>query len=148
MYSLDSSSRNGGGRQRTDWTSEMDHYFIELMLDQVGRGNKLANTFNKQAWADMLALFNAKFGPHHGKRVLRHRHKKLSKYYSDVTLLLKQQGFSWSETQRMVVADDQVWDSYTKVLTFFFYFLFLYVIFFIKCSSSKLLIFSNMALNC
>lgn len=102
-------------RSRTEWNADMDQYFIELMLDQLGRGNKVDNTFNKQAWKDMLALFNAKFGPQHGKRVLTHRYKKLWKYYSDVTVLLKQNGFSWDETQLMVTADNDVWDSYIKV---------------------------------
>mgnify|MGYP003702464741 CR=1 FL=1 len=97
----------------------MDRYFIELMLNQQESGYKLDNTFNKQAWTDMLTLFNAKFGPQHGKRVLRHRYKKLWKYYNDVTVLLKQNGFSWDESQEMVVADDDVWDAYVKV-----YFLF------------------------
>lgn len=101
-------------RARTDWTPAMDQFFIELMLDQVGRGNKTENTFNKQAWTDMLALFNTKFGPQHGKRVLRHRYKKLWKYYSDITIFLKQNGFSWDETQQMVAADDDVWDAYIK----------------------------------
>lgn len=101
-------------RSRTDWNADMDQFFIELMLDQVGRGNKVDNTFNKQAWTDMLALFNAKFGPQHGKRVLRHRYKKLWKYYSDVTVILKQNGFSWDETQLMVVANNDVWDAYIK----------------------------------
>lgn len=102
-------------RTRTDWTPAMDQFFIELMLDQVGRGNKSDNTFNKQAWTDMLVSFNGKFGPQHGKRVLRHRYKKLWKYYSDITLLLKQNGFSWDETQQMIAADDDVWDAYVKV---------------------------------
>lgn len=102
-------------RSRTDWTTDMDQYFIALMLDQVGKGNKILNTFSKQAWTDMLALFNAKFGPQHGKRVLRHRYKKLCKYYSDVTFLLKQDGLSWDETQQMIVAEENVWDAYTKV---------------------------------
>ncbi|KAK7830407.1 l10-interacting myb domain-containing protein, partial [Quercus suber] len=101
-------------RGRTDWTPAMDQFFIELMLDQVKRGNKTENTFNKQAWNDMLASFNEKFGPQHGKRVLRHRYKKLWKYYSDITILLKQNGFSWDETQQMVAADDDVWDAYLK----------------------------------
>ena len=112
MGSLAPSSNERG---RTDWTPAMDQFFIELMLDQVKRGNKTENTFNKQAWNDMLALFNEKFGPQHGKRVLRHRYKKLWKYYSDITILLKQNGFSWDETQQMVAADDDVWDAYLKV---------------------------------
>jgi hypothetical protein len=102
-------------RSRTDWTPAMDQVFIELMLDQVERGNRTDNTFNKQAWTDMLASFNARFGPQHGKRVLRHRYKKLWKYYSDITFFLKQNGFSWDETQQMIAADDDVWDAYIKV---------------------------------
>lgn len=102
-------------RSRTDWTAAMDQFFIDLMLDQLGKGNKIGNTFNKQAWTDMLALFNAKFGPQHGKRVLRHRYKKLWKYYSDVTILLKQIGFSWDDEREMILADDDVWDVYIKV---------------------------------
>lgn len=102
-------------RPRTEWNAEMDQYFIELLLDQIGRGNKIDNTFSKQAWTNMLDLFNARFGSQHGKRVLRHRYKKLWKYYSDATNLLRQDGFSWDEAQQMITADDAVWDAYIKV---------------------------------
>ncbi|KAL1168130.1 hypothetical protein V6Z11_A05G064300 [Gossypium hirsutum] len=101
-------------RPRTEWNAEMDQYFIELMLDQAGKGNKVDNTFNKQAWTDMLALFNAKFGPQHGKRVLRHRYKKLWKYYSDMKVILNQNGFTWDESQLVITADNAVWDAYIK----------------------------------
>ncbi|KAK8489221.1 hypothetical protein V6N11_029236 [Hibiscus sabdariffa] len=101
-------------RPRTEWNADMDQYFIELMLDQLGRGNKVDNTFSKQAWTDMLALFNARFGHQHGKRVLRHRYKKMWKYYSDLKVILKQNGFTWDETQLMVTADNDVWDAYIK----------------------------------
>ncbi|XVF89419.1 hypothetical protein PTKIN_Ptkin19aG0129000 [Pterospermum kingtungense] len=111
---MGSLSSTNNERPRTEWNTDMDQFFIELMLDQVGRGNKVDNTFNKQAWKEMLALFSAKFGPQHGKRVLRHRYKKLWKYYSDVTVILKQNGFSWDETQLMVIANDDVWDDYIK----------------------------------
>ncbi|KAL2472390.1 hypothetical protein Adt_40532 [Abeliophyllum distichum] len=99
---------------RTEWTPDMDDYFIKLMLNQQERGNKHDNTFTKQAWTDMLALFNAKFGSDYSKRVLRHRYKKLWKYYSDLTTLVKQKGFCWDEKEQMVVAADDVWDAYIK----------------------------------
>lgn len=101
-------------RPRTDWTPSMDQYFLELMLDQVGRGNKSGDTFTKQAWTDMLHLFNEKFGPQYGKRVLRHRYKKLWNYYSDATLLLQEDGFSWDKTRQMITADDDVWNAHIK----------------------------------
>ncbi|KAL8521813.1 hypothetical protein ACS0TY_012106 [Phlomoides rotata] len=99
---------------RTEWTADMDEYFMELMLKQQERGNKLGNTFTKQAWTDMLALFNAKFGSGYNKRVLRHRYRKLCKYYSDIKALTNQKGFCWDEKWEMVVADDDVWDAYIK----------------------------------
>lgn len=105
---------SGNERLRTYWTPDMDQYFIDLILDQLGRGNKIDNTFNKHAWTEMLSLFNAKFGPQHNKRVLRHRYKKLRKYYTDVTKLLKQKGFFWDETKQSISADDHVWDAYIK----------------------------------
>ncbi|KAK4435743.1 hypothetical protein Salat_0737800 [Sesamum alatum] len=99
---------------RTEWTPDMDQYFIELMLKQQERGNKLDSTFTKQAWTEMLALFNAKFRSEYNKRVLRHRYKKLWKYYSDLMKLVKQKGFLWDEKQEMLVAHNDVWDAYIK----------------------------------
>lgn len=99
---------------KTEWTPVMDQYFISLMLDQIGRGNKTGNAFSKQAWTDMLALFNARFSGQYAKRVLRHRYNKLSKYYKDMGAILKQYGFSWDETLQMIAADDAVWNSYIK----------------------------------
>lgn len=100
---------------KTEWTPVMDQYFIELMLVQIGRGNKIGNAFSKQAWTDMLALFNARFSGQYGKRVLRHRYNKLLKYYKDMEAILKEDGFSWDENLLMIAADDAVWDAYIKV---------------------------------
>lgn len=102
------------GPSRTDWSPEMDQYFIELMINQIGRRDKIENTFTKQAWTEMLSLFNERFGPQHGKRVLRHRYKKLWKYYNDIAVMLAQDGFSWDEEQQMLAADSDVWDAYVK----------------------------------
>ncbi|KAK9292996.1 hypothetical protein L1049_020979 [Liquidambar formosana] len=101
-------------RPKPDWTPVMDRYFVKLMLDQVRKGHKINDTFTKQAWTDMLALFNAKFCSQHGKRVLRHRYKKLRKYYRDVRSLLEHDGFLWDKTRQTIAADDYVWDNYIK----------------------------------
>lgn len=101
-------------RAKTDWTASMDQFFIELLLDQLGRGNQVDNGFNKNAWTDMLAIFNAKFGCQNGRRVLKNRFKKRLKHYCDITNLIKQ-GFLWDEQQLMLLADDDVWNAYVKV---------------------------------
>ncbi|XP_061371640.1 L10-interacting MYB domain-containing protein-like [Gastrolobium bilobum] len=122
LSSHDTSFDNEGGslvrscneRPRTEWTAAMDQYFIELLLDQLDRGNTVNNEFNRKAWTEMLAMFNAKFGPQHTKRILRHRFRKLMKYYFVITKILKTPGFSWDTQQQMLAADDDVWDAYVK----------------------------------
>lgn len=101
-------------RSRTDWTLDMDKYLTELLLHQGQKGNKLGNSYTKEAWNQMLTSFNSKFGPQHTKRVLRHRFKKLSKYYTDIMVLLKNDDFSWDTKEQKVIANDDVWDAYLK----------------------------------
>ncbi|XP_021619891.1 uncharacterized protein LOC110620451 isoform X3 [Manihot esculenta] len=105
----------GGDRTRTNWTPMMEQYFIDLMLDQMHRGNRMGHTFNKQAWADMLTMFNAKFGTKYDRDILKSHYTNLWKQYNDVKNLLEQNGFSWDDTQKMVIADDDVWDAFIKV---------------------------------
>lgn len=102
-------------RSRTYWTPTMERFFIDLMLEHMHRGNRVGHTFNKQAWTDMLTVFNAKFGSQYDKDVLKSRYTNLWKQFNDVKDLLGQSGFSWDETRQMVVADDFVWSAYIKV---------------------------------
>lgn len=112
---MDSQTNTSNDRSRTYWTPTMERYFIDLMLEQMHRGTRIGHTFNKQAWTDMLIVFNAKFGSQYDKDVLKSRYTNLWKQFNDVKNLLGQSGFSWDETRQMVVADDYVWDAYIKV---------------------------------
>ncbi|BFG36997.1 hypothetical protein CerSpe_232710 [Prunus speciosa] len=100
----------------TDWKPPMDRFFLKLMLDQLGKGSKTNNSFKKQAWKDMVTLFNAKFGSRYRKSFLKQLYKKLLKYYTDVRSILAIKGFYWDEKEQMIVADDDVWDNYIKAL--------------------------------
>ncbi|XP_042511176.1 uncharacterized protein LOC122086442 isoform X2 [Macadamia integrifolia] len=101
-------------RMKTKWTPPMDRYFIELMMDQVNRGYKVGNAFRKEAWAQILSLFNARFGLELDKESLRNRYRKLRMQYNALKTLLDHGGFRWDETRQMVTADDNVWDDYLK----------------------------------
>lgn len=100
---------------KTDWTLAMDRYFIKILLGQLRKGSKVNDTFTRQAWKDILTSFNAKFGFQYGIKILRQRHKKLFKYYTNVRSLLEENEFIWDERQQRIVADDVVWENYIKV---------------------------------
>lgn len=110
-----------GDRRRTYWTLPMDHFFIDLLLDQALKGNKLGQTFIAQAWTEMTTSFNTVFKSRYEKDVLKNRYKHLRKQFNEINDLLKQDGFSWDESRDMLTAEDCVWDAYTKVNNFEFY---------------------------
>lgn len=96
----------------------MDRYFIDLMLDQVRRGNQVDGVFVKQAWSEMIDSFNAKFGFCYEMDVLKNRYKTLRRQYNIVRNLVELEGFCWDNSRQMVVADDHVWQDYIKVTIF------------------------------
>uniref|UniRef100_A0A2P2JI35 L10-interacting MYB domain-containing protein n=2 Tax=Rhizophora mucronata TaxID=61149 RepID=A0A2P2JI35_RHIMU len=109
-------ARNGNDRLRTIWTPEMDRYFIDLLLEQVSKGNKFDDhLFSKRAWKRMTSLFNAKFKFQYEKDVLKNRHKTLRNLYKSVKKILDQMGFSWDDDRHMVTADNTCWDEYIKI---------------------------------
>ncbi|XP_061349444.1 uncharacterized protein LOC133294713 isoform X2 [Gastrolobium bilobum] len=95
-----------------DWTPCMDRYLIDLMLEEVRRGNKIDYVLNSQAWTDMVVLFKERFGVQFEENYLKHRCKGMEKLYHDLRSLLEQRGFSWDETRQMITAYDGVWDAY------------------------------------
>ena len=54
-------------RTRTNWTPAIECYFIDLLLDQVHRGNRMGHTLKKKAWTDMLTV-QCHFGSPYDKR--------------------------------------------------------------------------------
>lgn len=108
-------------RTRVSWTAAMERYFIDLMLDQLHRGNRLGHTFNKQAWTDMMTLFNLKFGTKFDRDALKTHYSVLWKQYNDVKILLEQNGFYWDDSRKMVIAEGNTWDAYIKVCCHFGY---------------------------
>ncbi|KAH0978192.1 hypothetical protein GBA52_027911 [Prunus armeniaca] len=101
-------------RSRTYWQPPMDRYFIELMQEQVRKGSRIDGVFRKQAWMEMIASFNAKFGFNYDMDVLKNRHKTLKRQYNVIKNLLELDGFIWDDSRQMVTADDYVWQDYIK----------------------------------
>uniref|UniRef100_A0A5B7B8U3 Myb/SANT-like domain-containing protein n=1 Tax=Davidia involucrata TaxID=16924 RepID=A0A5B7B8U3_DAVIN len=106
-----------GTRSRTYWQPPMDRYFIDLMLDQVQKGNQIDGLFRKQAWMEMIESFNARFGFKYDIDVLKNRYKTLRRQYNVIKNLLDLDGFVWDQTRQMVTADDCIWQDYIKAHT-------------------------------
>ncbi|XP_044502905.1 uncharacterized protein LOC123223672 isoform X2 [Mangifera indica] len=106
-----------GCRSRTYWQPPMDRYFIDCMLEQVQKGNRIDGVFRKEAWIEMIASFNAKFGFSYDVEILKNRYKTLRRQYNVIKNLLDLNGFVWDDARQMVTADDYVWQDYVKTHT-------------------------------
>ncbi|OMO63921.1 hypothetical protein CCACVL1_22185 [Corchorus capsularis] len=101
-------------RTRTNWHPPMDRFFIDLMLEQVQKGNQVDGVFRKQAWMEMIESFNAKFSFNYDMEILKNRYKTLRRQYNAIKNILQLDGFSWDGARQMVTADDSVWQEYIK----------------------------------
>nr|GMD83372.1 L10-interacting MYB domain-containing protein-like isoform X3 [Ipomoea batatas] len=105
--------------KKIDWSETMEQHFIQLMLEQVQKGNKLNRTFKNKAWIHMITAFNTAFGFQYGKVVLKTRFNLLRRQYFAVKYLLSQDGFTWHERHQMIVAEDRVWKKVIKAQQYF-----------------------------
>ncbi|CAI9781084.1 unnamed protein product [Fraxinus pennsylvanica] len=106
-----------GARSRTYWQPPMDRYILDIILDQVKKGNQVDGLFRKQAWTEMIALFNAKFGFKYEVDILKNRYKTLRRQYNVIKKLLELDGFAWDDARQMVTADDHIWQDHIKAHT-------------------------------
>lgn len=104
----------GYHRTRTSWQPPMDCFFIDLLLEHVRKGNQNQGLFRKEAWMEMIALFNAKFEFNYDVEILKNRYKTLRRQYNVIKGLLELDGFAWDDSRQMVTAADFVWQDYIK----------------------------------
>lgn len=102
-------------RRRTCWQPPMDRYFIQLMVDQVNKGNHIDGVLRKQSWREMISSFNDKFESNYTVDILKNRYKTLRRQHNVIRNLLELDGFAWDDARHMVFADDHIWQNYIKV---------------------------------
>lgn len=93
----------------------MDRCFIDLMLEQVRRGNKIGHRFSDQAWAWIVASFNEQFGFICDREVLEERYFSLMNECNSISDLLSPNCFMWDDIQQTMISDGDVWEAHKKV---------------------------------
>ncbi|CAK7330715.1 unnamed protein product [Dovyalis caffra] len=97
------------------WTEGMDLLLGKIFAEQVRKGNKIENIIQREMYDYALSALNGKFGPELGKNHIRNRLKTWKKQHGILKEILSCPGFRWDETQKMIIANDSVWNDYLKV---------------------------------
>lgn len=97
------------------WPPSEDKLLLELLVEQVHKGEKRDNAFTRDAWIEVVSKFNQVARTKKTKEHMVNRKKTWRRTYSLVSAMIDQNGFQWDDSKNMVVADDDVWDNYLKV---------------------------------
>lgn len=101
-------------QSRARWTTSLTKILAELMVDQVHKGNKHNNLFNKKAWKYICDEFYKRTALKWDKEQLKNRYSVLRRQYSIVKSILDQSDFSWDEATGTITANDEIWAEYIK----------------------------------
>lgn len=101
-------------QSRARWTTSLTKILVELMVDQVYKGNKHNNLFNKKAWKYICDEFYKRTSLKWDKEQLKNRYSVLRRQYAIVKSILDESDFSWDETTGTITANDEVWAEYIK----------------------------------
>ncbi|KAK7295758.1 hypothetical protein RJT34_18670 [Clitoria ternatea] len=96
------------------WTHEMDRCLTEVIAEQVKKGNKVDNILKPAAFLGALETLKEKYGIHVTREHIKNRLKTWRKQFGVLKELLAHKGFMWNETEKMVVADNAVWNDYIE----------------------------------
>ncbi|XP_022740254.1 L10-interacting MYB domain-containing protein-like [Durio zibethinus] len=101
-------------QSRARWTTFLTKTLADMLVEQVHRGNRLNNSFNKRAWKSMCDDFCKKTGLKWDKEQLKNRYGVLRRQYVLVKSLLDHSGFSWNESTGDIIGKDEAWADFIK----------------------------------
>ncbi|CAK9155012.1 unnamed protein product [Ilex paraguariensis] len=97
------------------WTKEMDRCLSEVLADHAKQGYKSDKIIKTATYVAAVTALNEKFGLDLAKGHVKNRLKTWRKQFAALKEILAQKGFKWDKAQKMVIANDTVWNDYLKV---------------------------------
>ncbi|KAK9073819.1 hypothetical protein SSX86_006413 [Deinandra increscens subsp. villosa] len=104
-------------RELLIWTGPMDDAFIQAMLNEKDKGNKIDGTFTTQAYTNMVTELRKSLQREFTKKHLQNRLKTLKEHFSrcyDIFRGASLSGFSWNSNTKYIEAEDEVWEALIK----------------------------------
>lgn len=106
------------GRNYLLWNDEMDSVLENVLIDQMNMGYKADAGWKLVTYIAIVNALNARFNLSLNKDKIKNRLKSWGKHYVIVSEIIKQSGFTWDSTKKMITMDDpNMWDAYVKVYT-------------------------------
>ncbi|OMO51148.1 hypothetical protein CCACVL1_29981 [Corchorus capsularis] len=91
------------------WSIEKEKIFIELMEEEVKKGNRPTTTFNKEAWKTIRIELSKQAKFNYTELQLRNKFNQLRSRHTNFTKLLKETGIGYVAATGQVIGTEDTW---------------------------------------
>ncbi|CAL5213456.1 unnamed protein product [Lathyrus oleraceus] len=97
------------------WPDFVTKAFIDIMVDEVTKGNMPNDVFHKRTWTSMTTKLSSMTNRSFKIVQLKAKMHRLRAMYREFYSLLQNIGFGWNTETNTVTASEEVWRNYLKV---------------------------------
>ena len=97
------------------WPDSVAKAFIDIMVDEVTKGNMPNGVFHSRTWNSMTVRLNSMTNRSYKKEQLKAKMHRLRALYREFYLLVQHTGFGWNAETNTVTASEEVWQNYLRV---------------------------------
>ncbi|XP_058740553.1 uncharacterized protein LOC131612821 isoform X2 [Vicia villosa] len=97
------------------WPDFVTKAFIDIMVDEVTKGNMPNGVFHNRTWTSMTTRLSCTTNRSFKAGQLKAKMHRLRSMYREFYSLLQNTGFGWNAETNTVTASEEVWRNYLKV---------------------------------
>ncbi|RVX04394.1 L10-interacting MYB domain-containing protein [Vitis vinifera] len=96
------------------WRGNTEKIFIDIMVNEVNKGNMDSGTFSTNTWRMILLEVNSQGKRNFNLKQLKQKFNRLRAMHREFSDLLKHTGFGWDAETNTVHALEETWQNYIR----------------------------------
>ena len=97
------------------WAPQLEKLFIDIMLEEINKGNMANGQFRSDTWKKMLATLNELGKRSFTMTQFKGKFNRMHLLHREFSTLINQTGFGWDVETNIVHALEESWQNYCRV---------------------------------
>ena len=97
------------------WAPQLEKLFIDIMLEEINKGNMANRQFRSDTWKKMLATLNELGKRSFTMTQFKGKFNRMRLLHHEFSTLINQTGFGWDVETNIVHALEESWQNYCRV---------------------------------
>ncbi|KAK4590389.1 hypothetical protein RGQ29_020799 [Quercus rubra] len=96
------------------WAPQLEKLFIDIMLEEINKGNMANGQFKSDTWKKMLATLNELGKRSFTMTLFKGKFNRMHLLHREFSTLISQTGFGWDAETNTVHALEESWQNYCR----------------------------------